>query len=244
MNKSKFVAIGVLLVMAIVFVMTTCFRGGKKDKAKDLPPGTHAVTVVDITQTSNYTYLQVEENDAKFWIAVVKRDAKKGDVIYYKQAMEMKNFASRELGKTFPSVYFVQDPSDKLIVPVKPEAPQAMTPKKAEIIRRTDISVKVPQGGISIAELYKNRDKYAGKPIVVRGVITKYNDKIMQKNWVHIQDGTDFSGKFDLAVTTSDSLTVGATVTFRGIIALNRDFGAGYVYEIIMEQAKSGDITR
>lgn len=70
----------------------------------------------------------------------------------------------------------------------------------------------------------------------------KYNKQIMHKNWIHIQDGTDYSGKFDLTVTSMDSVQVGNTVTFKGIIRLNKDFGAGYVYDVIMEEAKASDI--
>jgi len=66
----------------------------------------------------------------------------------------------------------------------------------------------------------------------------------MNKNWLHIQDGTDNSGKFDLAVTTKDSLAVGNTATFKGIITLGKDFGYGYFYDVIMEDAAATDIMK
>ena len=110
MNKNKIVVAVVLVILAIFFVFTTCYRSGDKSKARELPPGTHGVSVIEAVQTSNYTYLQVEENKNKFWIAVVRREAKPGDSVYYSQAYEMKGFVSKELGRTFPSVFFVQDP--------------------------------------------------------------------------------------------------------------------------------------
>jgi hypothetical protein len=243
MNKNKIVVVSVFLILAVIFVVTTCFRGEKKAKIENLPPGTHAVSVVDIIHTTNYTYLEVEENDKKFWIAVVKRDAKKGDLVYYTKSFEMTNFVSKELNRTFPTVFFVQDPSDNLVVADNP-APQAMPARQAANTRRTDIAVKTPNGAITIADLYKNRDAWSGKMVSIRGEIVRYNFQIMNKNWVHIQDGTDFSGKFDLAITTMDSLAIGQTVTFKGVIALNKDFGAGYFYDIIMEDAKASDISR
>jgi len=243
MKRNNIIFIVVLIILGSFFIVTTCFRGEKKEKIKDLPPGTHAVTVTEIIQTSNYTYLQVEENDKKFWIAVVKRASKAGDLIYYSKDYEMKDFVSKELGRTFPSIFFVQDPSDKLTANDNP-VQQEMAARKAEVARQTAISVKTPKGAITIADLYKNRDTYSGKTVTVRGVVVKYNHQIMNKNWVHIQDGTDFSGKFDLAITTLDSLFVGNTATFKGVIALNKDFGAGYLYDIIMEEAIPSDISR
>jgi hypothetical protein len=66
----------------------------------------------------------------------------------------------------------------------------------------------------------------------------KFSGGIMNRNWVHIQDGTKDNGKFDLTVTTQDSVKVGDVVIFEGKIALNKDIGAGYFYEILMEDAK------
>ena len=60
----------------------------------------------------------------------------------------------------------------------------------------------------------------------------------MKKNWVHIQDGTKDAGKFDLTVTTQDSVKVGDVVIFEGVAAFNKDVGAGYFYEILLEDAK------
>ena len=170
----------------------------------------------------------------------MSREAKPGDSVYYSKASEMKNFSSRELGRTFPSIFFVDDPTDKYI-PVT-ATPQDLTPKKVKIVRWSEISVETPKGGISIAELYKNKNSYAGKTVIIRGKVVRYNHEVMQKNWVHIQDGTDFSDKFDLTVTTMDSLAVGSTATFKGIIRLDKDFGSGYFYDVIMEEAKASDI--
>jgi hypothetical protein len=241
MNRTKLIVTIVFLLMGTIFIVTTCYRSGDKNKQKALPAGMHGVVIDKVIQTSNYTYLMVEENSKLFWIAVVKVDSKPGDSVYYKMAFEMKNFISRELGRTFPSIYFVQDPSNKIPEPV---APPKLTPKKVEVVRNTDISVKVPQGGISIADLYKSPGTFKGKPVVIRGVVTKFNSQIMKKNWIHIQDGTGFADKFDLTITTLDSVAVGSTATFRGTIAMEKDFGYGYTYDVMMEDAKAADIAK
>ena len=60
----------------------------------------------------------------------------------------------------------------------------------------------------------------------------------MDRNWIHIQDGTSDNGNFDLTITTNEEVVVNDVVVFKGKITLNKDFGAGYSYEVIMEEAK------
>ncbi|MEI6684070.1 MAG: GW dipeptide domain-containing protein [Bacteroidota bacterium] len=239
MTRNKAIFIIVLLILSSFFIVTTCYRNGGLSKQKALPAGMHGVVVDQVVQTSNYTYLQVEENNGKIWIAVVRCEAKPGDSLYYTMAFEMKNFVSKELSRTFPSVFFVQDPSSKMPV-VK--APEKLTPKKAEAVRKADIHVGVPQGGISIGDLYKDPGSCSGKQVTIRGTVVKLNTQIMGKNWIHIQDGTDFGGKFDLTITTKDSIPVNKTATFKGTITLNKDFGYGYLYDVLMENASTSDI--
>ena len=60
----------------------------------------------------------------------------------------------------------------------------------------------------------------------------------MNKNWVHLQDGTKDGTNFDLTITTLDSVKAGDIVVFEGKVTLDKDFGAGYFYEVILEDAK------
>ena len=91
------------------------------------------------------------------------------------------------------------------------------------------------EGCIKISDLFAERKSYKGKEIMVTGKVTKFNAEIMGKNWVHIQDGSEFEGEYDLTVTTASQVSVGDIVTFKGIIALDKDFGYGYVYDILLE---------
>lgn len=112
-------------------------------------------------------------------------------------------------------------------------APTTMGRPKVEL--KTDIVISPSKGGISIADLYKNRNNYANKKVRVKGKVVKVNNEVMDKNWVHIQDGTNDSGNFDLTVTTLELAKIDDVIEFEGTIILNKDFGAGYVYELIME---------
>ena len=106
---------------------------------------------------------------------------------------------------------------------------------------KADIRIEPCAGCITIGKLFADKKSYSGKKVKVKGVITKVNEAIMEKNWVHIQDGTDSEGEFDLTITTTRSVSVGDTVTFEGTITLDKDFGYGYFYNILMED---GDIVK
>lgn len=95
--------------------------------------------------------------------------------------------------------------------------------------------IQTAEGAITIAELYANKEKYKGKTIKVTGKCIKANPMIMNRNWIHLKDSS--TDKYDLTVTTTENVSVGAVVTMEGTIALDKDFGAGYRYDIIMEGA-------
>ncbi len=97
--------------------------------------------------------------------------------------------------------------------------------------------IKKAEGGKSIAEIYAAKAELGGKPVKVRGKVVKYNANIMGKNWLHIQDGTGTAGSNDLTVTTTAQTNVGDTVLVTGTVSANRDFGSGYKYGLIIEDA-------
>ena len=60
----------------------------------------------------------------------------------------------------------------------------------------------------------------------------------MKRNWIHIQDGTGDENSYDLVVTTNDEVKVGDVITAEGKLAVDKDFGAGYFFPVIIEEAK------
>lgn len=97
--------------------------------------------------------------------------------------------------------------------------------------------IKKAAGGKTIAETYAEKANLVGKEVVVRGKVVKYNANIMGRNWVHIQDGSGTAGSNDLTVTTNDPTAVGDVVVVKGTAATGKDFGAGYKYDVILENA-------
>lgn len=95
-------------------------------------------------------------------------------------------------------------------------------------------------GGHTVAEVWGQKASLAGKEVVVRGRVVKYNSAILGKNWLHLQDGSGSAagGNHDLTVTSAQPAKVGDIVTVRGVLGVDRDFGAGYAYDLIVEDAK------
>ncbi len=228
----------ILLISFIALFISSCQLGQNppQSTAADVP-GMHKGVVTEVIHTTMYTYLHVEEKSADKWLALPKMEASAGETYYYTDGMEMKNFESRELGRTFETVYFLETISKTPHPETSKEMayPASGTGKpKAE---KKAITVEPAAGGISISTLYQNKSSYANQKVKIRGEVVKFNSAIMGKNWVHIQDGSEFEGKFDLTATTDTEVSVGDVVTLEGVILLDKDFGYGYSYEILMEDA-------
>lgn len=223
------------LLMLFAYLLVACQKKEEPAALENVDTNLHRVVVAEVVQSSQYTYLRVGENDREYWVAIAKRPVEVGETYYYDNALEMTNFTSKELNRTFDRIYFVQDfRSDADAAGMSATSPHAAVAGG----RQTDISITPVEGGVTVAELFSNRDTHAGKVRRIRGKVIKVNAGIMGRNWVHIQDGTAAAGDYDLTVTTNDEVTVGSVVTFEGRITLNKDFGAGYVYAVIMEDAR------
>jgi hypothetical protein len=223
-----------ILLAGIIIIAASCKPKSTADE--NLAPNVHKVTVEEVIQGSSYTYLRISENGNENWIAIAGMEVEKGKSYYYMDGIEMNNFESKELGRTFPSILFVDKFSDQPIL-AKVSVADSAKGKQAAVAKE-GIKVESVEGGITIAELFANREKYDGKTVKIRGEVVKFSPEIMNTNWVHIQDGTTSGDSFDLTITTGDVTKVGDVVTFEGIVSLKKDFGAGYFYEVIVENAK------
>jgi len=204
-------------------------------------PVAHTVLAEEVLQTSNYTYIRAKESNMEFWLAVAKMDAAVGNTYYFTGGLLMTDFESKELKRTFKEILFVDRiSSDPSVTEMNANSQnsQVVTTGSAIPVEKKEVKIKRAQEDITISELYENKKSYAGKKIKMKGEVTKFSPGIMDKNWIHLQDGTDFSGKFDLTLTTDQEVKVGDIITVEGTITLDKDFGYGYFYEVIMENAK------
>lgn len=99
--------------------------------------------------------------------------------------------------------------------------------------------IEKAEDGKTIAEIFAEKDQLEGEAVVFRGKVVKVNAGIMGKNWLHVRDGSGEEGTNDLTVTTVDVVPkVGDTVLVAGPVGLNVDFGMGYEYDVIIEDAE------
>jgi hypothetical protein len=201
------------------------------------PSNAKVFEVKEVIQTSNYTYLNVRENISERWVAVTKQDINVGDVYYYEGALKMMDFESKELNRTFEEIYFVSEISK---TPIEQKLMGGSMPAhsgKVETQKLSSITLEKTASEITLANIFEKRAELAAKEFEIRGVVVKVNKQVMGKNWIHIQDGTDFNGQFDLTITSRDLPEINDEVTFKGKLSVNKDFGSGYRYDVIMEDA-------
>ncbi len=91
----------------------------------------------------------------------------------------------------------------------------------------------------TVAAVYKDKAALTGKTISASGKVVKVNNGIMGRNCVHVQDGTGDAkaGTNNLVVTSKQTAAVGDKVTISGVVVVNRDFGSGYSYPLLIEEA-------
>ena len=89
----------------------------------------------------------------------------------------------------------------------------------------------------TVADINVNMAKLTGQTVSAKGKVVKVNNGIMKRNFLHIQDGTGDATTNNLVVTSKQTAKVGDQISITGVVALNRDFGSGYSYPILIEDA-------
>ena len=200
--------------------------------------------VIETISTAGYTYVQVDTGTEKIWAAAPEFKIEEGETVTVPAGAPMKNYQSKTLNRTFDVVWFVpyiksgtkdsMAPSTKVAEPVSKEQQAGTVP-----LVETDLSnIKKAESGKTIAEIFAEKTSLGNKKVKVRGKAVKFSPGIMGKNWIHIQDGTGAKGTNDLTVTTKSTVKLGDIILVEGTLVLNKDFGAGYKYDVIIEDAQ------
>lgn len=222
----------------------------EKTKYQDIEKGNeianaeivHKIVVKDFIEAGTYDYLKVEEEGKEYWMAIPDSPVELGKTYYYKAAMVMKDFVSEQLNRTFDEIIFSEGIFESIVLLNNAQSAamgghmgHGEVNDKPEI---KEVSLPKIKNAVTIEELFANPKSFANKTILVYGVAVKVNNDIMDKNWVHIVDGTKFNNKSDLTITTLENVKVGDTLTFNGILILDKDFGHGYKYDVLLEDGK------
>ena len=228
-------------IFCALLIMSGCNQAGDEPAADNVvaagppPAGMVRGTVLETMNSGGYTYIRLDTGQGQRWMAGPATVVETGDVVQADQGMAMTGFTSNTLERTFDVLYFVAGIQNlsRSAQPVS-AAPAAMQASQPAVE-----TVAAVEAGQDIAYVYANKDALAGKPVSLRGKVVKYNAGILGWNFIHIQDGSGDAadGTNDLIVTSKSATAVGETVVLTGTIVLDKDFGAGYSYPVLMEDA-------
>ena len=189
--------------------------------------------VLEVHDVQAYTYLRLKTANGEVWAAVPSAKVAKGDKVTLENPMAMTNFESKTLKKKFDRILFANLAGSGQVAASAPSAPaSASAPIK--------VAKATGAGAYTVAEVLAKGKELKGKQVQIRGQVVKYAPGIMKRNWVHIQDGsgTTAARNNDILVTTLDSAKIGDVVLVKGVVGNDRDFGSGYVYPVLVEEAK------
>ena len=218
-------------------------------------PGGFSGKVTETMDAGGYTYVLVDTGTNKVWAAASQFQVKQGDSVAVPDSMPMTDFHSKALNRDFPVIHFADSITVNGAKPGVEKLPAGhpaigggaagelpaghpSVDVKTSLPKVDFTGLKPAKNGKTVAEIHAASAKLDGKSVKVRGKVVKYNANILGKNWLHIQDGTGSAGSNDLLVTTTSEAKRGDTVLIEGKMALNKDFGSGYKYNVLVEDAK------
>ena len=254
MRKFRSILTWQVLLLTLLLGFVSCKQGPREEdptpvKARSAGAGSqdnvvmdlHKVTVKETIPGEKYLYMKIAEGDREYWAATGKSDVSAGETYYYNEALVQTGFKSKELERVFDTLYLITQ-----LVPeshgagMKPLEKAGEPPAQAFESNIKKGFHSSPLAGkairLSIAELLKDPEAYKDKVVEITATCTKINEGILGRNWLHLQDGT--ADDQDLVVTSQDAIDPGNEVTIRAIVQLDRDFGAGYAYDVLLEEGR------
>ena len=232
----------------------------KSGAAEPAAPGTAPASITGIVletlDAAGYTYIRLKTPHGEIWAAVPKANVKKGSEATVVNLIPMDGFESKTLNRKFDHIVFgnlgggssgAMSPSALAPGHAAPLDMQARVAEQHAGVANIPpeigkIKVKKAEGadGKTVAEIFAHKTSLKDASVAVRGKVVRYNPGIIGKNWVHLRDGTGSPDKKnnDITVTTLDTVAVGDVVLVRGKLHLDRDFGSGYSYPVIIEDGK------
>ena len=224
-------------------IAASVFAFAADNPAPAAPPVAAAVkgTVLEVIDVQSFTYLRLKTKDGETWAAVNKAPIAKGAAVTIDNVTVMTDFESKTLKRTFPKILFGKlagAGGGKAAAGHDGASPHGASPATADL---ADVKVAKATGANAktVAEIVTKGDELKDKTVLVRGKIVKFNPEIMGKNWIHLRDGSGSAKdeSSDVLVTTTEQVKVGDVVTLKGVVRVNKDFGAGYAYKVLVEEA-------
>jgi len=221
----------VLILLPLFCCVGQAIAYGTSTGAPKGPP--QAGTVLETMEGGGYTYMKLDQGGNDVWIAVRRANVAVGDKVEYVEQMRMPNFTSKTLNKSFDEIVFARLKGEQASAPSMQPVPE---------IPVGDEPIEKAEDGYTIAEVFANREALKGKRIKVRGRVVKVSQAIMHRNWIHLKDGTGEKGSDKIVFRSEDQIApVGSIVTAEGRLEIDKDFGYGYHYDVLVEDATFSD---
>ena len=197
--------------------------------------------VLEVRDVQSYTYLRLKTKDGDTWAAVNRARVNPGAEVTIEKAMLMHDFESKAMQRTFKKIIFGNLASSNADASGAGIDMKAAHKGVASAPQNQVVQVAKASGANArtVAEIHAKGGALKDKPVLLRAKVVKYNAGIMGKNWLHLRDGTgsDADSSNDILVTTSQTAKVSDVVTVKGTVRTDKDFGAGYVYKVLIEDA-------
>jgi hypothetical protein len=228
-----------LLVTCMLFAAAFVWAPNKPAMAM----GAQAVAgeVMEVQNVEGYTYLRLKTAQGETWAAVATAPLKKGARVTIENITVLNNFESKALRKTFDTVVFGTLAGAAVAAPAN--VPGATSPHGGPAKAVDMANVRVPKAvganARTVADIMTRGGELKDKQVLVRGKVVKFSSGIMGRNWMHLRDGTgsEADKTHDVLVTTNEQAKVGDVVTAKGMVRVDKDFGSGYRYKAMVEEA-------
>jgi hypothetical protein len=211
--------------------------------------------VLEVKDVDSYTYLRLQTRDGELWAAVNKSVVKVGETVTIFDPAMMVNFESKALKKTFDKIVFgtlpaINAPAAQAAPAAAPHgtstdmaamhASMAKTSATAPDVAKIKVAKAKGSDARTVAEVATQGAALKGKPVTVHAQVVKFTPDVMGKNWVHLRDGSGSAadGSNDILVTTKDDTKIGDVVLAKGTVQTDKNFGSGYSYKVLVEDAK------
>ena len=225
-----------------IYAWSAADRPTEAPEATESEPVVEGFKVIETMNSGGYSYIKYRGNGQEGWLATGEMVVNEGDQIEFQGGMEMRDFHSRSLNRSFAAIQFVDGVevtnagSPKTIIETAHAAQQAAAaPSLPSSPGLGDIAPL--DSGMTVATVLGGYPEHAGQSASLRARVMKVSENVMGKNWVTLQDGSGDSPDIKLIATTLETVSPGDTVVVEGVIANDVSLGYGYEYKVLLEEA-------
>lgn len=226
------------LFLSVVTIFWACIGFAAE---KNTVPQTASLSgkVLEVRHVDNFTYLRLKTQEGETWAATTRAPIDKGADVLLENTVVMTNFESKSLKMKFSRIVFGDIAGSGSAASKR--SPDLVAAHAGKYAAQDSADVKVPkaigQNARTVAEIVTGRTALKDKTVLVRGKVVNYNPGILGKNWIHLRDGSGAAvdKTNDVLVTSASETKIGDVVLVKGIVRTDKDFGAGYSYQVMIE---------